>query len=219
MSRRNPTWNARLALLLAAVAGYADAVGYLTLHQVFTAHMTGNTTKLGIALGAGNISAAYPLGVALLCFVVGVGAGTLIADSGRRWAALLAEAALVAAFMAYGATVLRHGQASDHTTGGFYVLLVLLTLALGIQSAALTQADGATVRTSYISGVLTNVGQAGARRLYGRQPGHGRSRLLLLLCLCYLAAAAAGAFGLARIGIWCLSAPAAVLLAAAAYDR
>lgn len=219
MTDRNPRRGANLALLLALVAGFADAVGYLALHQVFTAHMTGNTTKLGIALGDGSFSAAYPLAAAVLGFVTGVGAGTLIVDGGRRWAALLAEAALIAAFMVYGATVLRHGRAPDHAGGGFYVLLTLLTVSLGVQSAALTQVNGATVRTSYISGVLTNLGQAGARRLRGGPSGQRQTRLLVLLCLCYLGAAAAGAFGLSHLGIWCLGAPAAVLLAAAAYER
>jgi uncharacterized membrane protein YoaK (UPF0700 family) len=218
MSVRNATWKAGLALLLAGVAGFADAVGYLTLHQIFTAHMTGNTTKLGIALGDGSISAAYPLAAAVLGFVAGVGAGTLIVDGGRRRAALLAEAALIAAFMVYGATVLHHGHAPDHAAG-FYVLLSLLTMGLGIQSATLTRVGGATVRTSYISGVLTNLGQAGARRLRGRPSGQEQTGLLLLLCLCYLAAATAGAFGLSHLGIWCLAAPAGVLLVAAAFDR
>jgi uncharacterized membrane protein YoaK (UPF0700 family) len=100
MAPRNTHWKPALALLLAAIAGFTDVVGYLTLHQVFTAHMTGNTSKLGIAIGTANVWAALPLAAAVALFAVGVGVGTLACDLGRRWQALLGQAILLAAFTA-----------------------------------------------------------------------------------------------------------------------
>jgi uncharacterized membrane protein YoaK (UPF0700 family) len=219
MAPRNTHWTAALALLLAAIAGFTDVVGYLTLHQVFTAHMTGNTSKLGIALGTADAWAALPLAAAVGLFAVGVGAGTLACELGRRWHALLAQAVLLAAFTAVAAAAVRHGSVPDHTLGAFYVLLALATVALGIQTAALTHIDAATVRTSYISGILTQLAQSGARRLAGRRSDGARPALWAGLCVAYLLGATLAGRGMESAGTWCLVGPVAVLVWIAAADR
>ena len=67
-----PKAQAVSALLLALAAGIVDAVSFIVLHHTFTANMTGNTTKLGIAAGKGDSTAVLPLGVAVLVFVVAI---------------------------------------------------------------------------------------------------------------------------------------------------
>lgn len=218
MPARNTAWKQQLALALAAVAGFVDVVGYLTLHHLFTAHMTGNTSKLGVALGHGDLSAALPLAVVPFLFMAGIASGTVLVDAGRRWAALALQAALVAAYMAYGSTVVRHGTVPDHTASGFYALAALATVALGLQTAALTEVQGATVRTSYISGVLTNIAQAGVRRLAGRGGRDRPLRLLALLCVVYLAGATLGSYTLAHLRLWSLAIPLGALAVLAARD-
>ena len=216
-SDRNTSRRRWLALGLAAVAGFADVVSYLTLHHLFTAHMTGNASKLGVALGHGDLAAAVPLAVAPLLFVAGIALGTVLLDEGSRRLVLLCEAALVAAYMVYGSTVVRHGTVPDHSISGFYVLATLATLALGMQSAALTEIDDATVRTTYVSGILTHVGQSAVRRLRGSaQKTQQRLWFLGGLWAFYVAGATAGSYTLAHLDLWCLAFPLAGLLAAAA---
>jgi len=219
MPDRNTAWKQRLALALAAVAGFVDVVGYLTLHHLFTAHMTGNTSKLGVALGHGNLSSALPLAVVPFLFMAGIAAGTVLVDGGRRWAALALQAALVAAYMAYGSTVVHHGTVRGHTASGFYALAALATISLGLQTAALTEIQGATVRTSYISGVLTNIAQTSVRRVRGGGQRDRPLRLLGALCVAYLAGATLGSYTLGRLALWCLAIPLGVLAAAATLDR
>src|ERR1035441_8151505 len=44
----------RVAITLAAIAGWVDAVGFLVLFGLFTAHLRGNTARLGVELRAGQ---------------------------------------------------------------------------------------------------------------------------------------------------------------------
>lgn len=156
---------AAAALLLATTAGCVDAVSYLVLHQTFTANMTGNSTELGIGGGLTRGSAVIPLAAAVVIFLIAIGLGTaLIEISVRRELratavpALLVEAAVLAAFMALGPAVLDHGTTADHRAG-FYLLLTLGVLGMGIQTASLTRALGKTVRTTFVSGLLAMLSQ------------------------------------------------------------
>jgi uncharacterized membrane protein YoaK (UPF0700 family) len=213
MSGRNAPREKHAAVTLAAVAGFLDVVGYLTLAHLFTAHMTGNTSKLGVALGHGDLGAALPLALALPLFATGIAAGTLLVDARRASLPLLLQAALVAAFMTIGGLAGRHGDtvASPYP---FYVLEACATIGLGLQTAALTDIDGTTIRTSYVSGVLTNLTQGAVRRLRGvseRKP----LALLATILFAYLVGATGGALTLRALSLWCLAIPLAVLLAVA----
>ena len=93
------------AVALAGVAGYVDAAGFLTLGGLFTAHMSGNTARLGVRLGGGQLGAALPLAVAIALFVIGVMAGAAASELLMRRggastvaAILTAQALLLLAF-------------------------------------------------------------------------------------------------------------------------
>src|SRR5581483_8908976 len=72
------------AVALAGVAGFVDAAGFLTLGGVFTAHMSGNSARLGVRLGQGDLSAALPMLAAIALFVVGVAGGALASELWTR---------------------------------------------------------------------------------------------------------------------------------------
>ena len=66
-----------IACLLAAVGGYADAVGFLTFNA-FAGAMTGNTVLLGIALATDMLAdAAHSAGI-IAAFLVGVAASAIL---------------------------------------------------------------------------------------------------------------------------------------------
>lgn len=199
-----------LALLLAAVAGFVDAIGFVTLKGLFTAHMSGNTAQLGVFLGRGRLRDALPLAVAPLVFVLAIAAGAAAIELVPRRAAaavLTAEAALVAAFMVYGRGVVAGETVSDHSPGGFYVLATLAIAAMALQTTALTQVSGRTVRTTYVTGVLTSFAQESVRRLLGRGGDAARARLLAAIWLLYVAGATLGSFALHRLDLWALAIP------------
>lgn len=211
MSRRNTHLVKALALELAAIAGFVDAVGYLTLHHVFTAHMTGNASKLGVALAHGKLADAAPLAFVAVLFVLAIAVGTIAVDHDCRWAAYALQFAIVGVYMGYGSTVVHDGVGPSKTAAPFYVLAGVATFALGLQTASLTRIDDATVRTTYVSGMLTRLGQTASRRLRGREHDDTPLVLLILIPLVYVAGATLGAWTLGRVDIWCLGIPLAGL--------
>ncbi len=92
--------NIALACALSALAGYVDAIGFLQLGGLFVSFMSGNSTRMGVYLAAGDwLPAAEALGLIAL-FVVGAAFGSLIVlgrGVHRQPWILLAEALLLAA--------------------------------------------------------------------------------------------------------------------------
>jgi uncharacterized membrane protein YoaK (UPF0700 family) len=228
------------AVLLALAAGAVDAVSFIVLHHTFTANMTGNSTQLGISGGRADAKALVPLAVAVATFVGSIAlatAGIEVATRRRLRAAiapvLVLEAALLAVFMVDGHRLLRDNTVPDHT-GGFYLLLVVAVVAMGVQTASLTKALGTTVRTTYVSGMLTYLGQEAVSLfvpedgkpsylrdevgLPGRHGSAVRLGLRLSVWAAFVGGAAWGGYGERRWTTWALAVPVGAVLTAALLD-
>lgn len=237
-----------VAWALAATAGFIDAVGYRTLRHLFTAHMSGNSARLGVFLGKAELHSAVPMIAAVLLFVFGIGAGTVCAEIASRRRAgsampllLGIQVLLLATFMGYGASVIGiDGQVADHSGRGFYLLAALAIVSIGFQVCALQRVAGMRARTTYVSGMLTRFAQElvnwlfwlhdGAQRPQGSYlndvlKGGGRAesaaRMLLfggIWCL-YLGGAIAGSWLDGRWRLWSLACPIATLVIVIAIDH
>ena len=240
----------RIALVapaLAAVAGFIDAVGFITLRGLFVAHMSGNSVKFGVSAGHGSLSAAAPAGIAVVLFVVGVAIGTVAAElaARRRIPSLAAtvltlQAALILAFMLYGETILVGAHVRGRSLSGFYVLAALGVLSMGMQTAALRQLAGRTISTTYVTGVLTSLTQETTNYLFWLRDGQARDerhsflgrvlklgsridsrdRILVLgaVWIAYVAGGVLGSFFDSKIELWSLVAPLTVLLTLVSID-
>jgi uncharacterized membrane protein YoaK (UPF0700 family) len=186
--------------VLASVGGFVDVVGYLMLRHLFVAHMTGNTARFGVAVGHGHLGAAVPYVVAGCTFVVAIAGGTLLCENAGRTAVLVVEAGVLVALMAIGGM----------TQQPYYLLVVLAVAAMGLQAAALTRVGDQRVRTTYISGLLTNMTQAAVAR------DMARARLLAAVFVCFVGGGVAGSFGQHLARAWALALPVAALLACVA---
>lgn len=216
-----------LAVWLAAIAGFVDAVGFLVLHRIFVAHMTGNTNQVGQRLGRGDAAGAAPVLVAVASFVVSIAIVTIgLEAASRRHArsptalALALEAVLLTIFMVYGSYALVNG-AIPGGHGGFYLCIVVVVAAMGAQTACVTSWGKRTVRTTYISGMLTRLGQEAAGLLLGpgpRRAAWASTGAYLSLWLAFVCGGAVGALALGRYDLWSLALPVGALLAAAATD-
>lgn len=166
-----------LAVVLAGVAGFVDAAGFLLL-DLFTAHMSGNSARLGAYAGHGFFLRAAPSGFAIGLFVMSIGLGTLAVEVGWRhrlrspaaWV-MVAETLLLATLAGAGALALRHGVIPQSPAGIYYPLAATAVVAMGLQTCALQRVSGRTVRTTYISGMLTHLAEETVGYLLGPPPG------------------------------------------------
>lgn len=172
MSSKLPIWVGVGAFLLSLSAGCINAFTLVSVIALPVSHYTGTASALAIAIASGDIGRALLLFGLIAAFVAGATAsGLLIRDYhlklGRRYGvALMTESAIVAlAFVAYG----------DDPT----VSLFLLAFACGLQNAMATTYSGAVVRTTHVTGILTDLGTQLAKLLIGNRVDRRRVALFL----------------------------------------
>lgn len=192
MIRRLPRWVWFGGTVLALLAGMVNAVGYLSFdHQAIT-HMTGTTTLVGISAQSGDAAHLLRYGGALLAFLAGAAiSGSIIREStlqlGQRYgAALLIESGLLLA-----SVPLIH----DHANAGLWIA----ACACGLQNAMASTFSGAVVRTTHMTGIVTDLGILLGHRLRGLAVDGRRVGLYLLLFGGFLGG---GFLGALAFGYW-----------------
>ncbi|MFK3736788.1 YoaK family protein [Massilia sp. TN1-12] len=203
---RSPRANRHLGCALAFVAGAINAGGFLAVRQ-YTSHMTGIVSAAAdrLALGAGGL-ALDALG-ALLCFLLGAACTAVMVHHARRHALaseyalpLLLEAALLLVFGMLGARL----AAIDFVPAA----VMLLCFMMGLQNALVTKLSQAEIRTTHMTGIVTDLGIELGKLAYWHRGAlrptvaadRARLRLLALLLLCFFAGGVGGALGFAHAG-------------------
>ena len=127
----------RLLLCLTFTSGLVDAFSYLVLGHVFVGNQTGNFILLGLALaGARGFSASAQI-VALVSFALGaaIGGRLRVGRLVHRARYLMATAAGEVVFLAVA--VVLSALTTDPPHNGYrYSLILVLALAMGVQTAA-----------------------------------------------------------------------------------
>lgn len=143
-----------LLSLLAIVTGTFDAISYLGLRRVFVANMTGNTVLLGIHAGQGDWLDALRVAAALAGFTFGIAAGgTLILRERLRLSTALVAEAVMLAFA--GVIWVMAGTAPERVP--LYALVLLSSVAMGLQSAAINSLKVPGVLTTAITNTMAAV--------------------------------------------------------------
>jgi uncharacterized membrane protein YoaK (UPF0700 family) len=144
-----------IARYLAFIAGAANAGGFLAVHQ-YTSHMSGVVAAMADNLVLGRIRLVLIGFLAVCSFLAGSISTTLLILWARRRRLqseyalpLLCESMLFAAF-AVTTTVL-HEQKVAGT-------IALLCFAMGLQNAMITKLSGSVIRTTHITGMVTDIG-------------------------------------------------------------
>ena len=192
-SKPIPAWIYAGGAALALVAGTVNAVGFLSVHHQALTHMSGTATLLGIGLAHGDAAGARHALLVLVFFFLGcVLSGLIIRQStlrvGRRYGfALTCEAGLL-----FGAAYLFRHQSFS----GAY----LATMACGLQNAMATSYSGAVIRTTHITGIVTDLGIAIGLAARRERVDWRRLRLYCVLLGGFFIGGVLGAIGFAHWG-------------------
>ena len=163
----------RLAMTLAALAGFVDAAGYLSADRYFVSFMSGNTTRLGVELARQPSAAVLPALLAF-AFVCGVVIGALLTGrfAGRHKPPLLL---LVSVLLSCGAWLGGEGYPR--------AALIALAAAMGALNNSFQRDGKVAVGLTYMTGALVRMGQGLAAKLQNRAAEPWADWLMLWLAL------------------------------------
>ena len=206
--QRTPQADLKLGTVLAFVAGATNAGGFLAVGQ-YTSHMTGMVSAMADNLVLGELALAGAALAALLAFLIGAMSTAWLVNWGIRrelrsayGLPLLIGAALLLVFGLFGAAM------SLWHTVFLPVTVVLLCFIMGLQNAVITKISQARIRTTHVTGLVTDLGIELGKLLYvNRHPEMrpvlaDRERLWVhaQLVLSFLVGGVAGALGFKYLG-------------------
>lgn len=208
-----------LGMALTFVAGAINAGGFLAVGQ-YTSHMSGILSSMADNLALGGISLVLLSLAAFLPFVAGAACSAILINWGRRHhlgsryaLPLMLEAVLLAVFGILGWLA--------HPSPRFVAGTVpLLCFIMGLQNATVTKISGARMRTTHVTGIVTDIGIEFGKLLYWNRSRNitqmvtadlEKLKLLALLLTSFFAGGVTGAIGFSHLG-FLFSLPFAILL-------
>jgi Predicted membrane protein len=196
---------------LAACAGFVNAV-VLSFFQAPVSHMSGAVSHLGLAVANAHGQVVGTLGViaAFLAgsIVSGVVIGRATSAPGRRYGVVLL---IEGTALALSALCLSRSPAPG---------VALAAFACGLQNATTSSYYGLGLRTTHVTGMVTDLGVIVGHWLRHQRLPRWKTALLLSLTGAFLAGGILGAYGIRLFDYRVLYAPGiAMLVAGAVYLR
>jgi uncharacterized membrane protein YoaK (UPF0700 family) len=205
-----------LAVVLAAVAGAANAGGFFALGE-YTSHMTGYLARLADNLAIANLWISFVSVLAIAAFVTGAAFSAIVINWARDRRSQH-QYALPIAIQGGLLICFSWGWIFTAEAGRLFALCCLCFI-MGMQNATITKLSGARIRTTHATGMVTDIGIELGRATYGLlQPGSGvaanggKLRILLAQVFAFLGGGIVGAFGYAAMGFQFSLPLAAILL-------
>ena len=188
-----PKWVEIGAFTLSILAGSVNTIGLVGFSHHTLSHFTGTISELGVQVVNFDWMISLHLGMILLSFFVGtIFSGYYIKNSalklGRRYGvALLMEGILLILAMLF----LKSGsQVGCYFASG----------ACGLQNAMVTTYSGAVIRTTHITGLLTDLGIMFGARFRGISFDKRLAVLYLIILTGFMFGSIIGAVGFNVIG-------------------
>jgi uncharacterized membrane protein YoaK (UPF0700 family) len=208
-----------LGMALTFVAGAINAGGFLAVGQ-YTSHMSGILSSMADNLALGSAALVVIGLAAFIPFVSGAACSAILINWGRRHhlgsryaLPLMLEAMLLCIFGALGWMA----YPSPSFVAGAVPLLCFI---MGLQNATVTKISGARMRTTHVTGIVTDIGIELGKLLYWNRSRHidgivtadrEKLQLLLLLLGSFFIGGVTGAIGFSHLG-FLFSLPFALLL-------
>lgn len=206
--------NRHLGRSLAFIAGAVNAGGFLAVGQ-YTSHMSGIVSSLADNLVLGETLLLLAGASALLSFLAGAACSTVMINWARRRGLhseyampLMLEAMLLLCFGILGSNL------ENHRVLFVPVTAALLCFVMGLQNAMISKISRSEIRTTHVTGLVTDIGIEIGKMCYWsaapHQPSeHGedpvpaaRRKFMLLgsLLLMFFLGGVAGALGFKLVG-------------------
>jgi uncharacterized membrane protein YoaK (UPF0700 family) len=194
-----------LGVTMAMIAGYVDAIGFTHLFDVFPANQSGNAVLLGVAIGDPSWRNGWRPGLSIVAFSLGVAIGIAVAarlaDSRRVPVLLAMQSVLLVVFAAFAGDVKGLVAPIGGTKEAF--LLVVSSIAMGIETDVVRRMAGVSVFTTFQTGTITRIADVGTAEVEhfmgiagAPAPPPGARRMLAVLGAViggYIAGSAVGA--------------------------
>jgi uncharacterized membrane protein YoaK (UPF0700 family) len=156
-----------VAAVLTFVAGYVDAVGWLSLNRVFTAQMSGNAILLAVHIAAGEGGHAWLQADTLAAFFMGLVLSGSVIEIGMRQrrrrifvVALAVEFVMLAVFAGAGGALLSPGSSeTSQPSAAVYALVAVVAFAMGSQNTSLKMAGILSVFTTHVTGAISGLSE------------------------------------------------------------
>jgi uncharacterized membrane protein YoaK (UPF0700 family) len=219
--KRSAASDRHLGFALAFVAGATNAGGFLAVQQ-YTSHMTGIVSAMADNISIGAYDLVLGGAGGLMSFLMGAACSAVMVNYARRRRlhsefalTLLFEAFLLVCFGVLGARL-------SQIEGLFVpVTVMLLCFIMGLQNAVITKLSRAEIRTTHITGIVTDIGIELGKLIYWNSSdgseqdkvlaNRGRLTVLASLVACFFVGGVTGAVGFKHIG-YISTVPLAMLL-------
>ncbi len=225
-----------LAVTLAWIAGYTNILTVLTCGTV-TSHISGTTSNLGAEVATGAWELALFSLMLLGSFYLGSVISGFCTEYAKRkcWESIymlpmFLEAVLLFIF---GAALEVNAGSFEEWHTGIYLMTSVAALAMGLQNATITRISSGVIRTTHITGVVTDLGLETAHLFYwvlDRKKRHRlayssvrvaknfhsnsaaiRLSLLLAIFVCFVMGSLMGTFAFMYVDRWSMVPPVLLL--------
>lgn len=202
MVAKLPRWVEYGAFVLALNAGFINAVGLLDFEHQAVSHLSGTATLIGTQLISSPTNIFHLIGI-VVSFLVGASlSGMLLTGSslklGRHYDTLLfVEACLLMAALLF---------LDRQSLIGHY----FASAACGLQNALATKYSGAIIRTTHMTGIVTDLGIMLGAVSRGKALDRRKALLFLLILLGFITGGALGAYVFALVQVLALLVPAII---------
>lgn len=227
-----------LAMVLPGIAGAVNAAGFFVVGS-YLSHVTGTVARAGDDLALGQYASALNYLLLIAAFFLGAALASFQIEVSRRLNkpkyafTLLTEALLLGGF------ALLCALTPDAWHRENLPLMAIVVISMGLQNAMVTRLSGAVVRTTHMTGIVTDLGIESARLAFlardqarGRglwaglssfaaiilDPEARRAKLLLIIFVSFFAGALLGPIVYLHFGYWGAIGPTALLAALALLD-
>lgn len=188
-------WVYAYGAMLAATAGFVNVL-LLGIYHVPVSHMTGAVARIAIDISSGNRSdfwGAMTIFIGFLCGAIlsGLIIGSTRVEPGRRYGvAMMIEASL----LSLAAILLVNGN----TRSG----IPMASMACGLQNAMASSYCGLILRTTHVSGMVTDIGVLIGHWIRYHHIEYWKLTLLVVIFLGFILGGISGGISYSHYGIY-----------------